>query len=258
METNGRIKESSGTRIVNFLHERLARVQSERQAYSLRAFARDLNLPAPVLSEVLRGKRKVTKKLAEKICSGLALPEPEMESLLAGFQPKKNIGPELNIQLRNDEFNLVSDWYYFAILSMAETSTFQANPQWIAKRLGISAKAAKTALETLLRMGLLERAGARVFATGKQFVTTNDIPQLAIQKNHLQGLDLAKTALRKVPVAEREYSANTISFSKEELPQAKKLLRDFRKTFSQKMGGGDSVYRLQMQFYPLIQGGNEQ
>jgi transcriptional regulator with XRE-family HTH domain len=249
-EDAGRSESKNHLRSV--LREKLTKVQALRHSYSLRAFARDLGIPAPVLSEVLRGKRPVTRKLAEKICQGMALSNQETDSILRATTGGRGTGAEY-LQLNQDEFSMVSDWYYFAILSLAETAHCSAEPRAIGERLGIRKAEAQAAIATLLRLGLLQQVGERLEATGKQFTSTQDIPQAAIQKNHLQGLELAKEALRNVRVEDREFSANTIAFDCRSMAEAKKALREFRRKFSRKMtsGGNAEVYRLQIQFFPL-------
>jgi len=58
------------------------------------------------------------------------------------------------VLLAHDVFRFVSDWWYFAILSLAETDDFDAAPWAIARRLGISREQAQEATETLLRLGM--------------------------------------------------------------------------------------------------------
>lgn len=241
-------------RLVAFLRQHLAEVQSRQPRYSLRAFARDVGVPAPVLSEVLRGKRAVTRALAEKICAGLALATTEAEHLMVDFRDQRSFPANAFVQLDQDVFSAVSDWHYFAILSLAELDSFRSSPRWVAARLGVTTERARAALATLARLGLLEKKKDRLVPTGNLLRTSSDIPHVAIQKNHLQGLELAKDKLRSVGVEHREFSANTIALDATQLAQAKEEIREWRRKFSQKWNRAkkkNAVYRLQLQFFPL-------
>lgn len=250
------MKTGSG-KLLNRLQTELTRIQNERAQYSLRAFARDLNIPAPVLSEVLRGRRPITQRLGQKICEGLRLSPTEAEELLAPLEQRLPLD-HLFVQIQTSEFNAVSDWHYFAILALAETQDFRGDVKWISSRMGLPLARTTEAVETLIRLGLLEMREKKLHATGKTFTTTHDVPSVAIQKNHIQGLELARQALRSVDVTEREYGANTIAIDSDELPILKSMIRDARRRLAVKMGRRGrqkkQVYRLQIQFFPLSKG----
>ena len=249
-------KDSAQTQsFVEMLRRHFGRIQVQRQNYSLRAFARDLGIPAPIVSEVLRGKRTVTPNLAKKFCDGLGLSLVESDKMMGCFKKENRISADF-VQLGQDEFNAISDWYYFAILSLAETENFRSEPKWIAKRLGISVREVKSALESLIRLELITNEKGILKASGKQFRTSHDIPSDAIKKNHLQGLDLARKALFEVPVEKREFSANTMTVNPEELAELKNALREIRKKFADRASGATKkeVYRFQIQFFPVTDG----
>ncbi|MGK5089752.1 DUF4423 domain-containing protein [Bdellovibrionota bacterium FG-2] len=127
----------------------------------MRAFARKLGIHAPALREILNGRRKVSKKLLTKIAESLPGESVKIKELSQLLSPKKaRTGhPDRSraryIQIDPDRFHTIADWYHFGILSLAETPTFKADPKWIAAVLHINEKAAKVALDRLLRLGLL-------------------------------------------------------------------------------------------------------
>jgi uncharacterized protein (TIGR02147 family) len=241
------------------LRGRLTAIQARRPEYSLRAYSRDLGIPAPVLSEVLRGKREVTAKLARKLCDALALSTVEIDEVLSAVEGRERVADRY-VQLTQDEFHTISDWYGFAILALLETRSSGGNVRWIAKRLGISHQNAESALAALERLEFAVREGANYVATGRKFRTTQDIPSEAIQKNHRQGLDLAREALFDVAVEMREFSANTFAVNSADVQQLKKELRLMRRRFAKRAEASqskDMVYRLQIQFFPLTKEGDK-
>jgi len=258
--------------IVQILRDTLADRQARRHRYSLRGFAASLQLAPPQVSEILNGKRKVTRKMASRIFHSLAI-DPAVEQDLLNRLPAKQTRrkrakhqlalapndepPETNSwfsQLSTDEFRVIADWYYFAILSLAETEGFQSKPAWIAKRLGITIHQATNAIDTLLRLGLLVRnADQQWVTTGKHFTTTHEVRDASIRRNHAQALDLAQQALEQVPIELRDFSASVVCVDPDLLPAAKKRLRELRREIADLLESGKKkeVYRLSIQLFPL-------
>ena len=110
---------------------------AKNPSYSLRAFSSRLGIQVSALSEILNGKRVISKKMGLRILLGLGLSPIESENILSD----SNKDEESNLSL--DYFKAVSNWYYFAILSLAEIPNFEANPAWVARRLNISNREAK-------------------------------------------------------------------------------------------------------------------
>lgn len=251
--------------IVNLLRQRWLDAQLKREGYSLRRFASRVRVAAPILSELFNGKRKVTRKLALQIFDGLGT-EPDLVQKLLARLPEKQVRrkrastkkTQVNyIQLITDEFRMVADWYYIAILSLAETEGFRSDPTWIGKRLGITQEQAASAVQTLLRLGLLSREPhGRLSVTGKRFSTTNSIPDASIRKNHIQSLELARQAIDEVPMELREISASVIAADPDLLPEAKSRIKELRREIARILEGGRKreVYRLSVQLIPLTKG----
>ena len=149
--------------IQSVLQSKLTEFQLKNTAFSLRAFSNRLGMSPGAVSQILNGKRFVSKKIAQKICDKLLL-DPQEKSEIVGLFPEQkkellnNTALEPNyLQLQSDQFRVISDWYYLAILSLMKTRGFKQSPQWISKRLGISQKEAKEAMTRLKRLGLIEK-----------------------------------------------------------------------------------------------------
>lgn len=148
---------------------------------------------------------------------------------------------------------MISDWYYLAVLSLAEVRGFQSEPQWIAKRLGITAREAKAALDTLIRLKMLKKSRKGWIPTGETFRTTSDIPDSSIRKNHFQSLEQAAQSLRSDPIELREISGSILAIDPKRVPEVKQLLREFKRGLSERLSLGPKreVYRLNFQFFPI-------
>lgn len=90
-------------------------------SYSLRAFAKYLNIDQSFLSKLLKGQRSITPDLAAAVGPKLGLKPKQVRELfnsgtasLPGF-----------LSLSDDEFELLSEWHHFAILELSKTDDFQ-------------------------------------------------------------------------------------------------------------------------------------
>lgn len=226
--------------------------QGRNPQFSMRAFSRKIGVPQSAISEILSGKRKITMKMASKILSGLDVSPDiiqKIEKELKGGVPSDRVYRPLDI----DTFHLISDWHYFALLSLAETKGFQCEASWISQRLNISITKATDAMERMLRLGLLEQTEEGAKATGIQYQVDPGIATPALKKAQRQNLEIATTALETTEFEERDFTAITLCFDPDRMSEAKALIKEFRKRFSDIMESGEKkeVYKLCVQLFPL-------
>ena len=242
------------------LNEAFSETQVKNPSFSLRAFARRLNLSPSALSEILKGKRRVSKKLANRVVSNLCLNPEEARSLLCLF-PEKPLRREMTshyqtpyVQLSMDQFHLIAEWYHFAILSLAETTDFRDDCSWIARRLNLRVQEAQGALERLERLQLLKRdVDGRLRPTGLEYGTSDDVRDVSVRKAHAHNLELAKRSLDEDSVTVRDFTATTMAIDISKLPVAKKMIREFHDKLCAYLETGPKkeVYKLSVQFIPL-------
>jgi uncharacterized protein (TIGR02147 family) len=218
--------------------------------YSMRAFARDLGVGLGSLSEVLSGKRQLSKSNTLKIIQTLRLSQAEKESLLDNNRPVVLDERQL---LAEDEFKLIADWYYLAILNLSRLKTNKADPNWIAERLNIEPYIVIEALERLQRLKFLKVERNRLVRTTIPLTTTTEIPSTAIRRHHSQNLLLAEHSLHNVAVDQREFGSVTMAVNMKNLQKAKELLLKTRKKVAALLEEGPTqeVYTLSFQLFPL-------
>ncbi len=237
-------------------------LQERNPQFSLRAFSRKLNVEAGALSRILNGKRRISKKIAERFCKALMLDPTETASMLSHFSNSENLvskGQVLDpdyLRLTADQFRIASDWYYFAILSLVRTKDFSPDLDWIADRLGIGLDVTRNAVERLFRMGLIKKTtNGKWVRTKLPFLTSDDIQDLSIRKSHLQTLDLAKASVEKDPVSIRDFTSVTMAIDPKKIAEAKVLIRKFQDDLDillEKKGQHKTeVYRMMVGLFPL-------
>jgi len=222
--------------------------KTRNPAFSLRAFARKMKLQPSAVSEILNGKRTISRKMGKQILNSLCVSPVEVENII----DKKDKNDQ-KITLSLDYFKVISQWYYFAILSLAEIDDFKVDPKWISKRLNISLENARQALEILLKLELLVVQNQKVVITGVQYTTPTDVANVSLKNHTVQTLELAKHSVMNDPVETRDFSTITMAINPSKIPQAKQMIKNFRKKISKLLETGkkEEVYKLSIQLFPL-------
>lgn len=236
--------------------------QAKNPSYSLRSFANKLGVGAGPLSQVLSGNRKVSRKMAERFCEALMLDPAERADVLKYFSSAisstslDSVDHDEYLKLSADQFKVMSDWYYYGILSLTKTVDFKNDATWIAGRLGISKVEASQALDRLFRLNLLETKNGKVSQVKPRYRTTDDIAQTSVRKAHHQTLELARESLDRDSVEERDFTTMTMPTHPEKLKGAKELIRKFQQELCKLMMDTKKpteVYRVSVELFPLTQ-----
>ena len=259
-----------------FLSEELTRRIKSNSRYSQRAFARHLGLSPGELSEILRGKRGLSLKSALRIAKSLGLNSTEAKHLIHLTQVEKSQtydgralletqGKDIfntaeSQQLTLDMFHAVSEWYYFAILNLADCAGFKWDANWISRRLGISRAEIQIAIERLERLGLLERKSGKLVVSKEFVMAPGGAPSEAIRHYHRQILELAAQALAVQKVPDREITGIGFPLDPKHISSIKKDISEFQDEIVAKYSKGKKteVYQLEIAFFRLTQEENHE
>lgn len=253
METN--TIETSHSQL--WLENLLAEKTKKNPQFSLRAFAKMVDVSPAVLSRVLSGKRKMTFNLATRIADALHMGPIERETLYSFFtdpQSDEEKTDRHEKELSIDCFNAMKEWYHYGITQLLFMQSFQEDPKWIAKMLSITELEAKMAVERLLRLGILDRdEEGKLFRTSTHLSTSTDIASAGIRHFQKQILEKSIESLEKDPLLERDITSITVAINEERIPEAKKEIMKFRKRMAEFLGEGEKtrVYNLGVHLIPL-------
>lgn len=240
----------------SLLMRELSSRKSKNPRFSLRAFAKFLEMSPAQLSLLINGKKNLTSKQASKIIERLDLTTGDAFNLLSSTTPYlkklKLELPELHY-LPEEEFNLISDWIHFAILSLSKIKNNKPNANWIAKKLGIDSLKAMEAFMRLQRLGLITVDQSGFKQSTAQLTTTTDIPSASIRRYHKTNLDLAKEKLDSEPLERREFSAITMAVNPKKMKKIRKLIDEFTQLIHNELEDdrASEVYTLSIQLFPL-------
>lgn len=258
METNiaNRSEHSSPqTWLENILEEKT----KKNPLFSMRAFARLVDVSPAILSRVLSGKRKLTFNLAVRIADALAL-DPKDREILYSFYLTKNVGDKKYDINRNERelsidcFNAMKEWYHYGITQLFYVEDFKEDYKWIAKMLSISELQAKLAIERLIRLEVFDRdENGKLFRTATHLSTTTDIASAGIRHFQKQILEKAIDSLEEDDIFERDITSITVAINEDKIKEAKEEIKKFRLRMSEFMSEGEKtrVYNLGIHLIPL-------
>lgn len=249
-----------------------AKRKKRNPKYSMRAFARDLNLASSSLTEIMNGKSSISEKRAEKISIKLGLIENQKKFFLTLAKndyllnnekktKKKNKKIILNkteyTDLHIDYCKVIADWYHYAILELFQLSDFENTSAYISKKLNLPESIVNEAIDRLLKIGLLSKDNDGSLKLVNDFTAGSDgIPSKTIRDHHLQLLQKAILAINNQNVHERDISSITMAFDSEKLSDAKIKIKKFRRSFNTEMSLSENkneVYCLSVQFFKLTE-----
>ena len=99
IDTGGSMEPQAQLRDV--LQRELLRRQSHNSSYSLRSFARHLQVQPAALSEILRGKRLVGRRLAERLFQRIPLDDGVAEEILGRIRVRRRPGSDISLPPRD-------------------------------------------------------------------------------------------------------------------------------------------------------------
>lgn len=252
----------------HYLNSELARRCEGNSSYSLRSFAKALEIDAGTLSKLLNGKQALSFKMAEKIIKKLGLAPDQQEQFykslakLQGARKLKKAQPHMDLNERKykgedlsiEYYRVIADWYHVALMEMTFLKGFKADPRYIASTLGIGMTEAKLAIDRLLSLGLLEKKNGKLVKTKAKLSTADrHITTPALRKNQRQFLEKGIHSLENDPIEVRSHTNMTMAIDSSKIEIAKKMIREFQMHLCDflETGKRDQVYNLSVALYPL-------
>lgn len=230
-------------------------------AYSLRAYARDLGLPASTLSQVLLGNRPLPLKNQNTVIEKIKLNAKERTLFVDSLGKKHLTLDSIALKQRDDRFildeayfQIIAEWEHYAALMLFDCEGFDRTAGAIQERLGLTAVRTDVVVRNLLQFGLLTKdADGKLARTHSRFRTTEDVASQALRASHRESLEIAEKKLQDVAVGFRDFSSLMVALDPEKIPEAKIIIREFRQKMAEllKTGARSEVYQLAIQFYPL-------
>ena len=252
---NSHLTDLQRTRFRYWLQSRFADRCQKNSRYSLRAFAKNLEMDPSSVSQILSGKRVPSTGAVLKLCEKLSATPKDLKIL--GMLATPADQPDGFFTLAEDTFAVMADWYHFAILELTFTARCKADPAWIARELDLSLPETKLAIDRLIRLGLMAKNKGRLVKT-QESITNHDGIQSSAARKSLQKQVLAKAlnAIEDTPQAEKDISSMTMAIDPKNLDRARDMIKRFRRELCDvlEQGNPSRVFNLGIQLYPISKG----
>jgi uncharacterized protein (TIGR02147 family) len=262
------IFESSDYR--SYLKKLLVERIQKNPSYSLRAFSTSIGVSSSMLSEVLKGEKKLSPGKAGVISSRLDLSVDEeryfiglvqlegardvkqKEKILSRLQ---ELAPNRNIRdLSVDQFHTIADWICASGMALLTGYPNGLTASEIAARLSVSPFEATEAMDRWMRLDLLEIGDGNRYrrVSHDHLMMKSSSPDGALRKFHKSMLEKAITSLETQTPSEKFIGSETLAFDPEQLAEVSEVIESavakilkIAKTKKRKK----EVYHLGFQFF---------
>lgn len=243
--------------------------------YSYIRFTEDLGFGAcNAMYLIVHGKRRLTRKGAEKIAAALGLTGVERRYLVSLAQAhsvtrkgEREAAFERLVELKaravpteldRQQLEFYNEWHHAVILELLAMPDASDDPAWIAASLtpAITALKAKKSLALLKKLGHVayDKDRRRLAPTQAVLSTGGEVVGMAVMRYHQQMIGLAKDALTDVDPFDRDVSAVTIAMPAARMDELKARLQAFRKellAMSAEASGADRILQINLQLFPV-------
>lgn len=254
---------------INLFREDFLNRKKSNPRYSIRSYAKHLGLTPAYISMIFRGQRHLSQQTAITISKKLKWPSDKQKyfiNLLEFENSKSTESKEVarqniikleseNIEFNSlhvDSFEVISSWYYSAIITLLTILKTKATIPIIAKRLKLNQVEVENAMLRLKRLGIVKNE-RKSWIGLYDYLRLKSIPSDAVRNYHKQLLSKAATALDEQHFEERDFSNMTITVDKSQLKAAKKKIVDFHYEMAKLLEGREptEVYQLSVQLFSL-------
>ena len=221
--------------------------------YSLRTFAKEIQVPVSTLSRVMNGKLKLSPSSACEILKRLPESEKSVNHLL--FTLMKGEISLSHEEMNSAQYLFLTDWAYPAIFHSFFLADLERKPEALAMRFGLSVEKVHAVLEKMLEIGLLKRTeDNQLTPTTNRWTTSDQIPNHQIQEHHRQGLIHAMKTLESHGVEERDFTSYTFVGTDETYKDLKKQIRELYQKAACVSAASESpnrIFKMAVHLYPL-------
>lgn len=264
--------ETAAYDIQSLLRERFRIARGRNPRFSLRSFAKQLGIDHSTLSQVLRGRRRLSRRSLHALGERLGLAEEVLRAHREVSRKRTPLRSDPEVPRSYDldlhTFQMLSVWYHHAILELLHIEGFQPDSRWIASVLGIETQQVNIAVQRLLRLGLLEMKARKHWVDRSEDAEFHSTALTEAASDHVsQGIhDMASEIIKRIPGQYRQHHHAIVAMNSGKLPQFRILMNKFigelRGLISEDEQR-DDVYQLEISLFPLTtlktkKGGNHE
>ena len=192
--------------------------------------------------------------LVRRALSPAAL-HPEIDRRLQLMEEAKEVE---YYRIPQEKYKKMASSQHYAVLELFELTDFVPTLDSIAKRLKYSKAGTEQLLQDLIFADMVRAEGDRFVKLHQNYTTQlvwNDEQKRVLNESHKTSLEEAIAAIDAQALGDRDYSQMTFAIDSSKIPEAKKMIREFRRELSRFLESGtrDRLYRINIQFFRMDQ-----
>lgn len=246
--------------------------KKKNPAYSMSKFSRDAGFKSYHLSDVFAGRYGLSVRRATEVAEKLKMSDTVkkqflrlVESNAAKSKEDKNISDfesshflfEADKKVSVEEFSLMSQWYFFALIELIRKLKTPASYEELAERLSISENECKSSIKKLIQLGYICELNGELMVNHAMISLNNDTPSEIIRNYHRIMIAKSLDSMQKDPVSERYFGSFNLNLSEQQYNDLHEELSAFiRKKithYQKDVETEQRLYTLNFQLFPLEQ-----
>ncbi len=256
----------------SYLRRLLVERIKKNSSYSLRAFASSIGLSSSMLSEVLKGEKRLSSGKAASVANKLDLSSNEENYFLGLVQIEtardikqrekildrlRLLSPNQNIRdLQVDQFHTVADWICVSGMALLTGNPKGLTSDQMAARLGVTKFEMEEAMERWVRLDLVERHAEGHYSrlSHDHLMMQSSTPDGALRSFHRSMLEKATLSLETQGASEKFIGSETISFDPQNLGEVSEVIEEAVNKILKIAKNGKNkreVYHLGFQFFRI-------
>lgn len=229
------------------------------------------------IANILSGKKNISDEQAVHLAAILGLAKREADYFLAlirfnqattleernrHFRSLREYTLGQAAKLAPERHSLFKRWYHVALVELVQCRKAGVSPEQLVDALvpnpGLAA--VREALSDLESWGFIKNVGNRYVRSEPTLTTGDDILSLAVANFQRETIDLAREAMDRFGLSERDISCLTLALSERSALKVREEVRAFRKrllAISEQEPNPDRVTQINFQVYPLARCGDK-
>lgn len=238
-------------KIINQLTTEFEKRRESNPQYSLRSFSRNVGINDSTLSQIMRGKRKITDKTFNHIAAALNL---DVEQLMKTNRLKVKY-------LDAKKAKAISHWKYDAIIEYLEAFPY-TNINTLSNFFGLHAMETQSAITLLQELGFIskDKSPKNLIGTSST-ISDPKVECVAGQQYQKNLLEKSIKSVDEVAKVHRDHTSIVIGISDDDLKDVRQIIADTRKKIMKIINNSEStksnIYAMQFSVFPLNNKGNK-
>lgn len=223
-----------------YLREELQIRKKRRPHYSLRAFARDLEMSPSSLCEFLSGRQGMSRERILWVGKKIQLSDTQIDHFCDlvevefGRTPKDRKAAKVRVTTRTkddnnrmsvEQFHVIADWYHLTLLEILNLPDQNFSINEIAQILNIDQSDVELGLQRLCNLGMLVKVEGKYQVQSDSTVTGDEGPSRAIQIFHEQFLQMQADVVTKKSPSDRENISVSLGIAQKDWPKLREEIK---------------------------------